>query len=161
MIDSIQKMMTSSDCGPVAIAMYLQSIKLFVAIQIYARIISLMSYPNTEDWKDDACDNPFHHLSVISELTGRMPGIKHGTPTADNYVALLYTNQGTWHWVACSPGRWFDGHKYMDGSPSDFGHTILLSYSLEYSHSIFTPLYVLYHVLVICILETIRMAGRL
>jgi hypothetical protein len=143
------KMKTQSDCGPVAIALYLEYAKQFVAIQIYARIIELMSYPNTEDWKDDMMDNPFHHINTIYK--------RHFAIESRAGVALLFTNQSTFHWVWYGPDVWHDGHKIVLGRLEDSPHTILMSYSFEHESTTLglaaILAYAVYHVLVSCIVR--------
>lgn len=143
-------------CGPVALSYYLNSQKQYNLLLLFDQIKKFMDWPNKCNWKDDACDNPYHHLLVVEKFLGVKPGIKHGAIESNHGVALLFTNQGYAHWVYYEPTRYFDGFEFIDGKPGQNGDILILSYSEEYAYSVLTPIYWIYHVLVKCVLSVTK-----
>lgn len=149
-------MKNAFDCGPVALAYYIDSQKSYNVWLLYDQISKFMDWPNKCNWQDNACDNPYHHLLVVEKFLGVKPGIKHGAIESNHGVALLFTNQGYAHWVYYEPERYFNGFEFVDGRPGQSGDVVIMSYSMEYKDSIANALYYIYHVLVKCILGVTR-----
>lgn len=127
-----------SDCGPVAMANYLEAAIGSSAESAYNRIMTEFKFPKDDGLVADLWDSPPRHFKVLEAITGQRVGVVEGfnASTSGPCVVLLRLGLISYHWVCLyNGGVWFDGKRVTsDTFENRFpGARVVMAYSLGVS----------------------------
>jgi len=93
-------MRTNHDCGPVAIANFLELTQNTYPGATYELCLTNHKFPNKNDIKDDLWDSPARHRDVVLDVAGKpVKFVKDLTHQSAPAVVLLRTGILSFHWV--------------------------------------------------------------